>query len=448
MPIPILIHCRGLPCDRRRVARTKAPMGPAPPPDDNEEGEKTTNGADYGGLEIAMLEEGGGARNILRDWRDNSGHVFNPEEDETDDVDQYYAFDDDYIRNTYQAYDDDEFKGYKEKRSCRRVSWHRLNHPTCNMFHEVDFVDVEKYISHGYYRDVFHIKKSFNNISENLVWKTLRYELDFEADSYEYVRMDALVSERLSSNPRFVDMFGHCGTSVATEYLSFGDLEGMVVPNGGYIKQKFLMDIDDVHPQNQLDPTDKLAIALEMAEAIADMHGFEDGIIVHDDIQLSQFLLTDDGHIKLNDFNRAEVMLWDEDNNEYCKYRNGKGHGNYRAPEEYMNKPLDEKIDVFSMGNNIYALLTGLWMFYDMDDDEGAVQKRIDGEMPYIDERYRTRSFPEAKLVEIMERCWVYDPKERADIFEVVDFLKHAIQENQQRKRQLLGHTQAQDKNE
>jgi len=31
---------------------------------------------------------------------------------------------------------------------------------------------------------------------------------------------------------------------------------------------------------------------------------------------------------------------------------------------------LDEKIDVFSFGNNIYGLLTGLWVFYENDDDE------------------------------------------------------------------------------
>lgn len=47
--------------------------------------------------------------------------------------------------------------------------------------------------------------------------------------------------------------------------------------------------------------------------------------------------------------------------------------GQYRAPEENRDDYLDEKIDVYSFGNNIYGLLTGLWVFYDTDDDE-AVQ--------------------------------------------------------------------------
>lgn len=47
----------------------------------------------------------------------------------------------------------------------------------------------------------------------------------------------------------------------------------------------------------------------------------------------------------------------------------------YRAPEEMRDDWLDEKIDVFSFGNNIYGLLTGLWVFYENDDD-GVVQVR------------------------------------------------------------------------
>lgn len=31
--------------------------------------------------------------------------------------------------------------------------------------------------------------------------------------------------------------------------------------------------------------------------------------------------------LKLNDFNRAEMMTFDVDANEYCKYTNNPGHG-------------------------------------------------------------------------------------------------------------------------
>ena len=67
-------------------------------------------------------------------------------------------------------------------------------------------------------------------------------------------------------------------------------------------------------------------------------------------IKLGQFLWTDDGHVKLNDFNRAEIMLFNEEENEYCPYKTSIGGGVWRAPEEYAGRPLDDKIDVWAMG--------------------------------------------------------------------------------------------------
>lgn len=43
-------------------------------------------------------------------------------------------------------------------------------------------------------------------------------------------------------------------------------------------------------------------------------------------------------------------MLFNEKDKEYCPYITGIGGGVWRAPEEYAGRPLDEKIDVWSMG--------------------------------------------------------------------------------------------------
>lgn len=140
--------------------------------------------------------------------------------------------------------------------------------------------------------------------------------------------MDALISERFTSSDRIVDIYGHCGSSILSEFVNGGDVEEIAVPGDGFIKQEDLHDLDDVKPQNNFTTSDKLLIALEMAESIALLHNYPGGRIVHDDIQMSQFLHTRDGYLKLNDFNRAEIMLWDEERQEYCKYRNGLGNGN------------------------------------------------------------------------------------------------------------------------
>ena len=60
----------------------------------------------------------------------------------------------------------------------------------------------------------------------------------------------------------------------------------------------------------------------------------------------------------------------------------------------------------------------------------------INGELPYVDPRYKQRSFAESQLVEIMEKCWVYDAEKRIDIFEVVRLLRKAVAENDKRPQQ------------
>jgi hypothetical protein len=97
---------------------------------------------------------------------------------------------------------------------------------------------------------------------------------------------------------------------------------------------------------NNLTATMKLVWALEMAESIALLNNHENGVIVHDDVQLVQWLVTEDHeHLKLNDFNRAEVMVYDETNQEYCKYRNNPGNGDVRiyVYHTYMNLSLSLK---------------------------------------------------------------------------------------------------------
>ena len=329
------------------------------------------------------------------------------------------------------AFDDDEVLNP----DCRRPNWWSNYFPTCNNFHEYDaslkfdggIVGAEnheyelRYIAHGFFRNVWLLENYLPR--ETMVLKMLRTKHDFDLSNWEMVRIDALVMERLSSSPRIMDAYGHCGFSIMAEAVQ-NELEELIVPNSGYADKEDLDDSQDVDPFNDFSPPEKLDIALAMAESIADLHGFEDGIIVHGDVQLCQWLKKRDGTIKLGDFNRAEILFWDEDNERYCKHTNWGGYGNYRSPEEFDAQNTNEQIDVFSLGNNIYGLLTGLWVFYENEDDEVVQKKIMDGETAFIDERYRTRSYIEGRMVEIIERCWDYKPEERATIFEVVEYLR------------------------
>jgi hypothetical protein len=53
----------------------------------------------------------------------------------------------------------------------------------------------------------------------------------------------------------------------------------------------------------------------------------------------------------------------------------------------------------------------------------------MEGETAFIDPRYRARSVAERRLIEVMERCFVFEPDARADVFEVVEKLREGLQE-------------------
>jgi serine/threonine protein kinase len=91
-----------------------------------------------------------------------------------------------------------------------------------------------------------------------------------------------------------------------------------------------------------------------------------------------------------------------------------------------------EGIDTFSLGNNIYTLLTGMWPFYEYERVSYSViqRKLLRHERAYIEPRYRSRSSAENKVVEVMGQTWEFDPNDRISIFKVVQALREKVTAN------------------
>jgi len=344
---------------------------------------------------------------------------------------QYRAMDDDAVRS-------EVYTSRNDNTECRIPEWYRLQFPSCNKFHEMPMIHSDAnntFLGRGFYRMVFSIEE---RDQPWYVLKVLRWQEGGKKQDenlfrpspsmIEKTRLDALVMERLSFSPRIADIYGFCSTSIMTEPLP-GEILKEAVPTERVIAREELVDKEDVVPKNPYTPTEKIEMALEMAEALADLHGFKDGIIVHDDLDLGQYLRTRDGRLKLNDFNRAKPLLYDSVKGEHCKYYNGPIGGKFRAPEEFVPTVLDEKIDIFSLGNCFYGLLTGLWPLY-YSSNEIAENKLVMGQMPYIDKRYRTRSYAEGALVKAIEMCHHREPEDRSDIFAIVKHLRDAVEVN------------------
>jgi serine/threonine protein kinase len=281
------------------------------------------------------------------------------------------------------------------------------------------------------------------------------------------MRVDTLVSERLTASPRIFDTYGLCGIASLSEFAEQGSIEKQVYIAGHSSSSSNQQDskeegrpITNTTNNNGLSTMQQLEYALQMTNAIADLHGHVDGVIFHEDIKIEQFLWNDDQTmIKLNDFNRAVFMLWNDQTQEYCPYDENEIrrvcrlvpiavdtlHPNhyhrhllpirssrfppsqYRSPEEFHHSHnMTEKVDVFNLASIFYSLLTGRFK-----TDEGQKNEAVEkGEKIYIDPRYyqhNEKSASQAKFIEIIDKCQEYHPKDRPSIFEVAEELRQAI---------------------
>ena len=88
-----------------------------------------------------------------------------------------------------------------------------------------------------------------------------------------------------SSNPSFVDIYGVCGVAMLNEKLHYGSIEHYAT------HQHVHKDDEGPIVLNKIDPSTKLVLSLQMAEALAYLHNFDGGVIVHDDLHLGQVSL-------------------------------------------------------------------------------------------------------------------------------------------------------------
>lgn len=189
------------------------------------------------------------------------------------------------------------------------------------------------------------------------------------------------------------------------------------------------MKSKDVHPMNNLTNENKLDIAIAMAEGMANLHGFSKGVIVHDDVHPDQWLSsTKYGRIVLNDLNNAKFLGWNFTTHNYCKLASYYEIA-FHAPEQYnysLWANTDEKSDIWSFGNVLFALITGLWTYYDQTgDDDDIIQDLVStGSKPYLNPLYRNHSYIESRMLEIMDKCYVLKPEDRVSIFEILEYLQ------------------------
>merc|ERR1712151_267848 len=246
------------------------------------------------------------------------------------------------------------------------------------------------------------------------VLKTIRWQHGYTSRNIERHRRDAVAMERLTASKYVLDIYGYCGQSSIVMYSSQGDLDDLRWHNKG----------------NEVTTETLLKVAIQVARGIGDVNyvvNLTVPAIAHADISTGQFIYID-GIFRINDFNRCRFLRWDRKHDHACGYYVGNNPKKFRSPEEYYYKEQSEKVDVYSMGNIFYVLLTKEWPFDGMKD-KAAQHEVKHGRPPPISTSIRNSTDPYTQaLIKAAEMCWVYDPQERPSAREVESFLSRSLQ--------------------
>lgn len=118
------------------------------PPKLDDEAQAHAKTMDYGGLYVYVFEEDGVSRAIYRDYtlEEGGSESILPQRNRAnrdDDVQNYYAFDDDHARNEYIVNYPGGNNHEPPGRHCRRTKWHKYVFPTCNLVHELAMESTE-----------------------------------------------------------------------------------------------------------------------------------------------------------------------------------------------------------------------------------------------------------------------------------------------------------------
>ena len=210
---------------------------------------------------------------------------------------------------------------------------------------------------------------------------------DREAAKHEIAMLRKLDHANIT---RYVDHFESRGSLyIVMEYANGGDLYTKIKGRAG----RRFTEKEILHYFSQI--------------CLAIMH-LHDKKILHRDLKTQNVFLTQDGIVKLGDFGISTVLR-----NTFEQKRTVCGTPYYFSPELCMNKPYNNKSDVWALGCILYELTT-LTHAFDGNSMKALVQRILKGVYPPIHNSY---SPDLAKLIASMLKL---DPHQRPNIQEII----------------------------
>ncbi|KAL7428129.1 hypothetical protein ACHAXH_003607, partial [Discostella pseudostelligera] len=312
-------------------------------------------------------------------------------------------------RSQTVVWDDDE--------QCVPMSeWQTTIHPSCNSLHELDLASLinddalSLVSSKGYWRNAWKVDlktykendilgfstpwsrldssstKDMKAVTSHVVLKSLKYIHEPNNEVFELNRVDAISLDVLTKSHFTVNIYGYCGHTSIQEFAG-GDLKSLLP---------------------KLDPIDKLRVATWLANGVADIHSVDsvntlvkigevndiaeediskestDGVdssnistnvtatpvsLIHNDINMDNILLGYRNGVEvplINDFNIAVFRKKDARTGLPCLFHGRFANPQWMSPEqqsrpedELSTGKLNEKIDIYALGNILYKIAVG-----------------------------------------------------------------------------------------
>jgi serine/threonine protein kinase len=340
-------------------------------------------------------------------------------------------------------------KQHKENipEGCYLQEWQTTSHPNCNELHQLDLenllehsFDMEvdsstsgKYLSSGLWRDVWSLpvlgyKYDTHNqsSSSSVVLKMMKREHDVNLRNWERHKREAIVMDVLTKSPHIVNMYSYCGNTVLTEYLPM-DLEDYLRPTKrrqqGQNKRKQAEPNTTPRTPRITTPEQRMDLAHQTAQALMDLHEYD---VLHADLQSKQFMVAFPSSssdetitIKLNDFNRCRFLPRRRQQQQPPppppppNMGNSKSKSNHhnnatkdaaqggpiicpiiipsapglsRSPEEYELRGLTTSMDIYSLANIWFEILTGTTAWLEQPSTNKIKSLIIDGIKPALPE--------------------------------------------------------------
>ncbi|CAN0853626.1 Integrin-linked protein kinase 1 [Linum grandiflorum] len=185
---------------------------------------------------------------------------------------------------------------------------------------------------------------------------------------------------------------------IVTEYLPKGDLRE-------YLKQK-----------GPLKPATAVKFALDIARGMNYLHDNKRAPIIHRDLEPSNILRDDSGHLKVADFGVSKLLTVKDNKPLTCQETSCR----YMAPEVFRNEEYDTKVDVFSFALILQEMIEGYPPFCNKQDPE--VLKAYAGtERPPFKAPPKYYAYG---LKELIEKCWHENPAQRPTFRQILSILE------------------------